>query len=462
MIVVVTVASKLFGMQQNIIWEGAMRTTAKLLAVTLFCCGATPFSARAGSCDAAKAAEMLTPKTPHKTTIEIDLGRLIRIEEIFTGDTLFERVNGGAWTIKPPLSPEKIAAEAAKEYRDNVQCKSSGEEETGGVKAIVYIIHAGGLEGRIWISRRDGPPLKKEFKGANGASKLHVFSYDDVPVLKRAAPGSCDAVKAAERAKLKTPHITNVEVGTPGKPSSHTELIVIGNAEYSRVNGGVWTKKSLPGKNAAATDITFFNAQCEKSGEEELDGVETVVYSLRQEIFDQVTTGRYWISSSSGVTVKSEMRAPGGGTAIASNRYGGDIRPPVQSDCAALEAAEKASWKVPRITTAGNSQMRIEKLYSGSHVYTRFGGGEWSELMPGAKITAHSYANATCRKTGEDDLGGIKTTIYSVHEDYGDLRIWISNRDGLIMKREEKLANGMTTSTTIRYGGDIRPPKAPH
>ena len=141
------------------------------------------------------------------------------------------------------------------------------------------------------------------------------------------------------------------------------------------------------------------------------------------------------------------------------------------NECDPVKAAEAAKLKVPHMATVetvrpGQPATQGETVYIGNRMYTRLNGRPWvkTELSPETAATAAdaAFARSQCQKAGEEDVGGTGTTVYSVRVENpgGSMtrRVWVSNHDGLPLKNEVKLANGMTITMSYRYG-DIRPPE---
>ena len=144
-------------------------------------------------------------------------------------------------------------------------------------------------------------------------------------------------------------------------------------------------------------------------------------------------------------------------------------------DCAMVKAASIAQIKVPHavvhvMTLPGKPPQRFEMIFKGDKVYTLMNGA-WSSMAFSVQdqidtINAASEqaakATYTCRKVGSESVNGESASVLASHGDaHGkvtDSRLWLSDKTGLPLKSEVRLATGTVVTDEFRYTNVDVPP----
>jgi len=137
-------------------------------------------------------------------------------------------------------------------------------------------------------------------------------------------------------------------------------------------------------------------------------------------------------------------------------------------DCLAIvKASSLAQVKVPHAdvhvtTTPGQPPQRIEMVFKNDKAYTLIDGA-WSSMPFSVKdqieminsSTDRAAKSSTCQRIGSESVNGESATVFASHgEARGkatDARMWLSDKTGLPLKSEVRLANGMVMTDDFRY-----------
>jgi hypothetical protein len=106
--------------------------------------------------------------------------------------------------------------------------------------------------------------------------------------------------------------------------------------------------------------------------------------------------------------------------------------------------------------------MPMEIIRLGDAVYANMAGSGWSQMPPpmAASIVdagnqADRFVVSDCRRLGEEDVGGVPTTVWSFKTAVKDQppitgKVWIGRRDGLPYREEGERHAGTTTYEGVR------------
>lgn len=149
----------------------------------------------------------------------------------------------------------------------------------------------------------------------------------------------------------------------------------------------------------------------------------------------------------------------------------GWVGPALADDCDTVLNASFASAKTPYSATMTRTDPKgkgttTKVIYTGATMYLQVQ-GQWhgvpitaQEMMDQAK-EARKTTKETCKRLGDENIGGEATAVYSSHaeSDMGksDSRIWISKSRGLPIKTEIRVGGGETIVEMITYG-TVKPP----
>jgi hypothetical protein len=143
----------------------------------------------------------------------------------------------------------------------------------------------------------------------------------------------CAAFSDAAIAQAKVPHATMHVATAPGESEQRTETIVTADKVYTQIDGA-WHGTPLSaqdvleaikearerGRNTPRT--------CQKVPGETINGEPTTLLNVHSESNGQTADAKIWISNSSGLPLKSEMRFSSGSVIYDTFRYDNVTAPP--------------------------------------------------------------------------------------------------------------------------------------
>jgi hypothetical protein len=152
-------------------------------------------------------------------------------------------------------------------------------------------------------------------------------------ILSEAKADDCSAVLDAAIAQAKVPHAATHLTTQPGKPASHAEMVVTADKVYVQLDG---TWRSMPYSaqqqidtvNAAAKRAAEAKQTCQKQPNDTVNGQAASVLTTHNDLNGKIVDARMWISTSSGLPLKSEVHLSDGTVVTDEFRYTNIVAPP--------------------------------------------------------------------------------------------------------------------------------------
>ena len=144
----------------------------------------------------------------------------------------------------------------------------------------------------------------------------------------------CATVKAAAIAQIKVPHTDAHFTIPPGKAPQRVDMVFKNDKVYTRYNGA-WSSMAFPAQDQidtinklAATARPGVTYNCQKVGNESINGESAGVFVSHDDSHGKVTDSRLWLSDKTGLPLKSEVHLSDGTVISDEFRYTNVDAPP--------------------------------------------------------------------------------------------------------------------------------------
>lgn len=142
----------------------------------------------------------------------------------------------------------------------------------------------------------------------------------------------CTPATEAAIAQAKVPHGVTHVMTAPGKPPDHMDMIFLDDKTYVRMNGK-WSSMPFSAKDQIETIKTSREHAektphtCQKIAGQSINGEAASLFVVHSETNGKVVDARLWISDTTGLPLKSEIKL-GSGTEVTDEFRYGDIKAP--------------------------------------------------------------------------------------------------------------------------------------
>ena len=129
--------------------------------------------------------------TPNHTYITMTGASTMTSESITTGGVMYIQANG-KWMRSPTSPSEMQQLTEQNEKKTTTSCQRLPDETVNGTAAIVFHVHNQGAastsDGKVWLAKGTGLPMRGEEDVLSGATKTHISSRSEYTNVQ-APPG---------------------------------------------------------------------------------------------------------------------------------------------------------------------------------------------------------------------------------------------------------------------------------
>jgi hypothetical protein len=143
----------------------------------------------------------------------------------------------------------------------------------------------------------------------------------------------CSVATDAALAQVKVPHAVTHVMTMPGHPEQRVEVIFVNEKTYTHMDGA-WNVMPFSTKGMQDTIETSRKRAeqmphtCQKVAGEPINGEATTLLLVHSDANGRPSDAKIWISTSSGLPLKSEIRLADGAVATDTFRYDNITAPP--------------------------------------------------------------------------------------------------------------------------------------